>query len=75
MPTEEQLERWANEGGAEKIQQQQFNHWAIVEVFGHNRFAGRVSEETVGGCSFVRVDIPKTDGGPAFTKLFGQGAI
>lgn len=52
-----------------------FNQWAIVEVFGHQRFAGQVCEETIGGCSFVRVDIPQTDGGPAFTKLFGQGAI
>ena len=51
------------------------NVWAIVELFGHARIAGRLSEHTIGGCSFVRVDIPATDGNPQFTRLFGQGAI
>ena len=49
--------------------------WAIVEVFGHARYAGTISEHTIGGCSFVRVDIPEVAGEPAFTKLFGNAAI
>src|SRR6266849_111099 len=49
--------------------------WAIVEVFGHNRYAGTVSEHQIGGCSFVRVDIPEMNGEPAFSKLFGNAAI
>jgi hypothetical protein len=49
--------------------------WAIVEIFGHARYAGTISEHTIGGCSFVRVDIPEIGKEPAFTKLFGQGAI
>jgi hypothetical protein len=49
--------------------------WAIVEIFGHSRYAGVISEHTIGGCSFVRVDIPECEDQPAFTKLFGQGAI
>lgn len=52
-----------------------FNQWAIVELFGHTRIAGRVTEQVIGGCSFVRVDVPKTDSNQSFTKLFGQGAI
>jgi hypothetical protein len=48
--------------------------WAVVELMGHQRIAGRVSEHTLGG-TFVRVDVPAVDGRPAFTKLFGQGAI
>lgn len=58
-----------------------FEAWAIVEVFGHNTFAGQVSEQSIGGCNFVRVDVPELpaeDGrasAPGFTKLFGQGAI
>lgn len=43
--------------------------WAIVELFGHQRIAGRISEHALGGCSFVRVDVP------ALTKLYGNGAI
>ena len=63
------------------MSEQQFEQWAIVEIFGHQRIAGRVTEQTIGGCAFVRVDVPACDevsGGPAtqaFTKLYGQGAI
>ena len=56
-------------------EQQKFEQWAIVEIFGHQRIAGRVSEQTIGGCSFVRVDVPAVGDEQAFTKLFGQGAI
>lgn len=60
---------------------QKFEQWAIVELFGHQRIAGRVTEQTIGGCAFVRVDVPAIESTPvdtlgqAFTKLFGQGAI
>ena len=49
--------------------------WAIVELFGHQRLAGHVTEASVGGCQFVRVDIPASGEKPAFTRLLGQGAI
>src|SRR5574337_221358 len=57
-----------------------FEQWAIVELFGHTRIAGKLTEQTIGGCAFVRVDVPEVvsaDGStlPGFTKLFGQGAI
>lgn len=49
--------------------------WAIVEIMGHKRYAGYVSEEVVGGASFVRVDVPDQDGYQAFSKMFGSQAI
>ena len=56
-----------------------FEQWAVVEIMGHRRFAGFVSEQTVGGASFVRVDVPdvtvNAETLPAFTKLFGAGSI
>lgn len=56
-----------------------FRQWAVVEIMGHRRFAGFVTEETIGGQAFVRVDVPESvcSNGtlPAFTKLFGSGAI
>jgi len=55
--------------------QQSFDQWAIVELFGHQRIAGRVSEQTIGGCSFVRVDVPEIKGNPGYTKLYGNSAI
>ena len=56
-------------------QNEKFEHWAIVEVFGHQSYAGLVSEQTIGGCSFVRVDVPDIGDAKGFTKLFGQSAI
>jgi hypothetical protein len=52
-----------------------FDAWCIVEVMGHSRFAGRTTEQQIGGASFVRVDVPESAGRAAFTKLFAPGAI
>lgn len=54
---------------------QTFEGWCIVELFGHQQIAGFVSEQSIGGSSFVRVDVPETKAGTAFTKFFGGGAI
>jgi hypothetical protein len=61
-------------------EQAKFEEWAVVEVLGHLTYAGRVTAQNVGGCSFIRIEVPAldtTDRGdrPAFTKLFGQSAI
>ena len=52
-----------------------FEQWAIVELFGHTKIAGKVSEQVIGGCSFVRVDVPAVNAQQSYTKLYGQGAI
>ena len=52
-----------------------FDSWAIVEVMGHRRFSGRVTEQSLGGTSFVRVDVPATKRTAPFTKLLGAGSI
>lgn len=57
-----------------------FYEWCVVEIMGHKRFAGLVSEQAIGGASFVRVDVPAvtaSDGTllPAFSKLFGAASI
>jgi hypothetical protein len=59
----------------EPSQADRFESWAIIELFGHTQIAGKVSEATIGGCSFLRVDVPEIDGKPAITKFYGQGAI
>jgi hypothetical protein len=33
--------------------------WAIVEIFGHRRHAGRAREETRFGAAMLRIDVPK----------------
>ena len=52
-----------------------FETFAIVELFGHSSIAGKVSEQTIGGQGFVRVDVPAIDGQDAYTKFYGAGAI
>lgn len=42
-------------------QSQSFNTWAIVEVMGHKRFAGYVTEQTFGVATLIRVDVPATE--------------
>lgn len=54
---------------------EKFEAWALIEVMGHSRYAGYVTEQAVGGCNFVRVDVPAFEGYPAFTKLLGQSSI
>ena len=56
--------------------EQKTGFWAIVEIMGHKRYAGHVSEQVVGGASFVRVDVPRISGDYVeFTKLFGSQSI
>lgn len=52
-----------------------FSSFAVVEVMGHRQFAGFVSEQSIGGSSFVRVDVPAVAELPAFTKLLGASSI
>lgn len=47
----------------------------LIELYGHNRIAGRVSEVSIGGSALLRVDVPAVDGVQAFTKYYGLGAI
>lgn len=54
---------------------QSFESWAIIELFGHQRMAGFVTEATIGGQSFVRVDVPEVEGHEAYTRFLGNGAI
>lgn len=52
-----------------------FEQWAIVDVMGHQRFVGLVTEQVVAGQGFVRVDIPETSTVKAWTKLIGTSSI
>ena len=48
--------------------------WAIVELMGHVRLAGRLSEEEHYGAKMGRLDIP-TDGWAFVTQFFGGGSV
>lgn len=36
-----------------------FDCWAIIELFGHNKIAGRLTTQTVGVAALFRVDVPE----------------
>ena len=57
------------------METEKFDSWAIVEIFGHTQIAGKVTEATIGGCAFVRIDVPECGEHKAFTKFYGNGAI
>lgn len=52
-----------------------FDEWCLVELMGHQRIVGKVSEATIAGGAFLRVDVPKFDGEPAFTRFYAPGAV
>lgn len=56
-------------------QQDKFEAWGMLELFGHQRLAGRLTEQTIGGVHFIRIDVPAVDGVAEYTRLFTQGAI
>lgn len=56
-------------------EQEPFHQYAIVEVFGHQRFAGLVTEQNVAGHGYVRIDVPAVGAQSAFTKLLAHSSI
>ena len=44
-------------------------------MFGHQRIVGKVSEATLAGGAFLRVDVPGFNGEKAFTRFYGPSAI
>lgn len=54
---------------------EKFEVHAIVELFGHNKIAGKVTEQVIGGTSFIRIDVADTKASPAFTRLLHANAI
>lgn len=49
--------------------------WVILELFGHQKMAGRLSEATIASGSFLRLDVPECDGNAAFTRFYGPKAV
>ena len=52
-----------------------FDNWCIIDLYGHQQIAGHVTEQAVAGQGFIRVDVPEVNDQPAYTRLFGSGAI
>ncbi len=65
--------------------QEKFDSWAIIEIMGHQRLAGHVTEQAVAGSALLRVDVPEVtteprwgnpgETIPAFTTFISSGSI
>lgn len=54
---------------------QTFESYALIELFGHSKLAGKCSEQSIAGTNMLRVDVPETKNNPAFTRLLNHAAI
>lgn len=55
--------------------QETIETWAYVEIMGHSRVAGRVSERKIGVAVMLQVDVPKPDEGFSHTELYSPASI
>jgi len=55
--------------------QEKFEAWGLLELMGRQRLAGRMTEQTIGGCHFIRIDVPAIDDVQEYTRFFTNGAI
>jgi hypothetical protein len=51
-----------------------FEGWVILELMGHRRLAGHLSEVSIAGGSFVRIDVPK-DVSTSVTQFYSPSAV
>jgi hypothetical protein len=54
---------------------EKFSCWAIVELMGHQKTAGLVSEHTIAGHGLIRVDVPKANGETMCTRFYSPSAL
>lgn len=50
-----------------------YEGWAIVELMGHRRLIGKVSEATIAGTAMLRIDVLTSEG--ETTQFYGAGSI
>lgn len=54
-----------------------FEGWVILELYGHRRLAGYVSEQEIAGKGFLRLDVPNDDEPEKVlaTQFYAAGSI
>lgn len=59
---------------ADETERNGFGEWCIVELFGHRRAAGYVTQAAF-PAGFLRLDIPECNGRPASTQFYSPSAL
>lgn len=52
-----------------------FAEWVIIELMGHRRLAGYLTEQEIAGKGFLRLDYPGAADEPAITQLYSPAAV
>lgn len=52
-----------------------FQQWAIVEIMGRQTIAGLLTEQTIAGAGFLRIDVPQTSTQQPWSRLISPQAI
>ncbi len=52
-----------------------YEGWAILELMGHRRLAGRVSEAEIAGAKLLRIDVPGEGDSVKATQFYSAAAV
>jgi hypothetical protein len=52
-----------------------FKTWGILELMGHRKMCGEISEQQIGGAGMVRIDVPNPKGEPVLTQYYSPQAV
>lgn len=55
--------------------EEQIETWAYVEIMGHTKVAGRISERKIGIQIMFQIDVPKPDEGFSHTVIYSPSSI
>lgn len=58
-----------------QVNKQMEDFYAVVEMLGHRKIAGKISESEIGGSTLLRVDVFNGDGEVDRTEYIGVGSI
>lgn len=57
------------------VEKEKFQKYAVVEMMGHRKIVGVVSDSEIGGSSLLRVDVLNSEGQPDRTEYIGVSSI
>lgn len=52
-----------------------FDEWAFLELMGHRKLGGKVSEATLAGAAFIRIDVYTEGAEAAATQFYSPSAV
>ena len=55
--------------------EEKFEQWAIMEIMGYRKLAGKVSEAKIGAAAFIRIDIPQGKEEKSFTQFYNPTSV